>query len=135
MDERWQRFLARVKKREMPLGRQAVKELKHYLSGRNSGSVFLNSNGRPLSVRQVEEIIKECARLTGVNGKQTSPHILRHTFARKYLLNGGAIPSACSRYSGHSNLEMVKLYIHLWSADIQAQHRKFSPADILFSHS
>lgn len=118
------------KERKVPLGKQAVKELKCYLNGRNSGSVFLTNNGGPLSVRRLEEITKECAKLAGVNGKRTSPHILHHTFARKYLLNGGD-PFSLQQILGHSNLETVKLYINLWSNDIQAQHRKFSPADSL----
>jgi integrase/recombinase XerD len=118
------------KMREVPLGKEAVKELKCYLNGRIAGPVFTSGNGKPLSVRRVEEIIKECAKLAGVNGKRTSPHILRHTFAKKYLLNGGD-PFSLQQILGHSNLETVKLYIHLWSSDIQAQHRKFSPVDSL----
>ena len=118
------------KEREVPLGKQAVKELRKYLNCRNSGPLFTNGHGKPLSVRRVEELIKECAKLGGVNGKRTSPHIFRHTFARKYLLNGGD-PFSLQQILGHSNLETVKLYIHLWSSDIQAQHRKFSPVDSL----
>jgi site-specific recombinase XerD len=118
------------KEREVPLGREAVKELRKYLNGRTNGPLFTNGNGKPLSVRRVEELIKECARLAGVNGKRTSPHIFRHTFARKYLLNGGD-PFSLQQILGHNNLETVRLYVNLWSCDIQSQHRKFSPADSL----
>jgi integrase/recombinase XerD len=65
-----------------------------------------------------------------VNGKRCTPHTFRHTFARKYLLNGGD-PFSLQQILGHSSLQTVRLYVNLWSTDIQAQHRKFSPADSL----
>ncbi|HEX76891.1 MAG TPA: tyrosine-type recombinase/integrase [Dehalococcoidia bacterium] len=120
------------KEREVPLGKQVVTALKCYLNGRMRGPVFTNGDGKPLSTRRVEAIIAECARLAGISGKRCSPHIFRHTFAKKYLLNGGD-PFSLQQILGHANLETVKLYINLWSTDIQAQHRKFSPADSLLA--
>ncbi|MCL0073159.1 tyrosine-type recombinase/integrase [Dehalococcoidia bacterium] len=131
------RAMARVKgkggkEREVPLGKQAMTALKRYLNGRMTGPVFTNGNSKSLSTRRVEAIIAECARLAGISGKRCSPHIFRHTFARKYLLNGGD-PFSLQQILGHANLETVRLYVNLWSTDIQAQHRKFSPADSLLA--
>jgi integrase/recombinase XerD len=118
------------KERMVPIGREATRQLRRYLGDRRSGWLFPGRNGKPLGVRRLEYIIEECARLAGVNGKRCSPHTFRHTFARKYLLNGGD-PFSLQQILGHSSLQTVRLYVNLWSTDIQAQHRKYSPADRL----
>ncbi|HEX77110.1 MAG TPA: tyrosine-type recombinase/integrase [Dehalococcoidia bacterium] len=118
------------RERMVPIGREATRQLRRYLSDRRSGWLFSGRNGKPLGVRRLEYIIEECARLAGVNGKRCSPHTFRHTFARKYLLNGGD-PFSLQQILGHSSLQTVRLYVNLWSTDVQAQHRKYSPADSL----
>jgi integrase/recombinase XerD len=118
------------KERMVPIGREATRQLRRYLGDRPSGWLFPGRNGKPLGVRRLEYIIEECARLAGVNGKRCSPHTFRHTFARKYLLNGGD-PFSLQQILGHSSLQTVRMYVNLWSTDIQAQHRKYSPADSL----
>ncbi len=118
------------KERLAPIGREATKELRRYLGDRRSGWLFPGRNGKPLGTRRLEYIIERCARLAGVNGKRCSPHTFRHTFARKYLLNGGD-PFSLQQILGHNSLQTVRLYVNLWSTDVQAQHRKFSPADSL----
>ena len=118
------------KERMAPIGREATRELRNYLGDRRSGWLFPGRNGKPLGTRRLEYIVERCARIAGVNGKRCSPHTFRHTFARKYLLNGGDTFSL-QQILGHSSLQTVRLYVNLWSTDIQAQHRKFSPADSL----
>ena len=118
------------KERLVPIGREATRELRRYLDDRRSGWLFPGRNGKPLGTRRLEYLVERCARIAGVNGKRCSPHTFRHTFARKYLLNGGD-PFSLQQILGHSSLQTVRLYVNLWSTDIQAQHRKFSPADSL----
>ena len=118
------------KERLVPIGRSATKGLSQYLGDRRTGWVFPGRDGKPLGTRRLEYIVERCARLAGLSGKRFSPHTFRHTFARKYLLNGGD-PFSLQQILGHSTLQTVRLYITLWSTDIQAQHRKFSPADSL----
>jgi len=118
------------KERLVPIGKEATRALRQYLGDRRSGWLFPGRNGKPLGTRRLEYLTEECARIAGVNGKRCSPHTFRHTFARKYLLNGGD-PFSLQQILGHSSLQTVRLYVNLWTTDIQAQHRKFSPADSL----
>lgn len=57
-------------------------------------------------------------------------HLLRHTFATRYLENGGNIYSLQS-ILGHTSLEMVKRYLHLATTRIRSDFGKFSPLDRL----
>ena len=60
-----------------------------------------------------------------------SPHSLRHTFARSYLVNGGDVFSL-QRILGHTTLDMVKRYVALAELEIVRRlHAVASPADRL----
>ncbi|MEX1156998.1 MAG: tyrosine-type recombinase/integrase, partial [Chloroflexota bacterium] len=61
-----------------------------------------------------------------------SPHVLRHTFARTFLTNGGDVFSL-QRILGHSpaSLEITRRYVHLLDDDLRATHRRASPVDHL----
>lgn len=89
---------------------------------------FLSESGFPLRPRSVQSIIKRIGKKADITGVRCSPHTLRHTFARMYLLEGGDIFSL-QIILGHSSLEMVKVYLNLALSDVSQQHRRFSPID------
>jgi integrase/recombinase XerD len=61
-----------------------------------------------------------------------SPHILRHTFARSFLQNGGDVFSL-QRILGHSpsSLQVTRRYVDLLDDDLREIHRNASPVDRL----
>ncbi|MFC1983113.1 tyrosine-type recombinase/integrase [Chloroflexota bacterium] len=64
----------------------------------------------------------------GVN--RLHAHLCRHTFATRFLINGGDVFSL-QQILGHSTLEMVRHYVNLASNHIVIQHQKFSLLDRL----
>lgn len=85
--------------------------------------------GQPLDAKGIQSIFKRLKTRAGIPGR-CSPHLLRHTFARAYLVNGGDAFSL-QRMLGHATLDMVKRYVALADADLVARHRDASPADRL----
>ena len=96
--------------------------------------LFLNNNGLPLRKNGVQQMLRRSGRRAGISGVRCSPHTLRHTFARSYLLNGGDIFSL-QKILGHSSLASVRIYLNLFTTDIKKQHQRFSPVDNLASTS
>jgi len=87
---------------------------------------FLTSYRKPMTVNTVHLMLKRLGAAAGV--KRLHAHLCRHTFATKYLLNGGDVFSL-QQILGHSSLEMVRRYVTLASAQVSVQHKKFSPMD------
>ena len=58
------------------------------------------------------------------------PHLLRHTAATQYLVNGGDAISLQHRL-GHSGLEMTNRYVHFASAELAAIQERVAPMDKL----
>lgn len=57
-----------------------------------------------------------------------SPHRLRHSFARQFLLDGGNV-GTLQRILGHSTAMMSLHYSRMYSRDATDQQRRLSPVD------
>jgi len=79
-----------------------------------------------MSDSALRSLFKRLAKASGVT--RLHPYLCRHTFATRYLLNGGDVFSL-QQILGHTTLEMVRRYVSLASAPVAVQHRKFSPMD------
>ena len=126
-----------AKERIVPFGAAAQKALWRYVTYFRAGpfhagidNVFLTVDGRPMNVNSVKLLMKRVAQKSGVT--RLHPHLCRHTFATRYLINGGDVFSL-QQILGHTTLEMVRRYVNLASAHVAVQHRKFSPMDLLGS--
>lgn len=124
------------KERKVPIGSQAKKALIDYLTKerpdpenpRDADCVYLNADRHPISNEVVEKVFQRVKKAAGL--PNFHPHICRHTFSVRYLINGGDVFSL-QKILGHSSLDMTRKYVNLASGDVKDKHRQFSPMDNL----
>lgn len=122
------------KERELPLGEAACRALSRYQGAvedlREDDPFFISCRGRRLSRGQVAEIVAAYGKRSGIQGVRCSPHTLRHTGAKRFILAGGDV-FTLQKLLGHTSLAMVRRYVELANVDVALQHRRFSPVDSL----
>lgn len=108
------------KERLVLLGRPAVAALRAYIDvGRPAqlgdhpptNALFLNRFGGRLSVRSVDEIVRQAGVVAGID-QTVTPHLLRHTFAT-HMLDGGADLRVVQELLGHENLATTQIYANV----------------------
>lgn len=129
----WRKVIGKGgKERIIPFGVAAQRSLwrykNHYRAEPLGPDVyfFLTLDGRPYGKSGLTSTVKRVAKRSGVT--RLHPHLCRHTFATRYLINGGDV-FTLQQILGHTTLEMVRRYVTLASAHVAVQHRKFSPMD------
>ncbi len=87
---------------------------------------FLSIDGYCLSPAGLRSITKRAAKSAGV--ARLHPHLLRHTYATQFLLNGGDV-FLLKQNLGHTTLVMVEHYVHIASGMAALRSEGFSPLD------
>lgn len=121
------------KTRIVPVGSAACEALTAYLGGerptlvsRHSGSeVFLSNRGRKLTTTRIWQIVKERAKMAGIESK-VYPHLLRHSFAT-HLLGNGADLRVIQELLGHADIATTQIYTHVDQKHLRDVHRRFHP--------
>ena len=87
-----------------------------------------SSEGRfePVKETTIKDLFRKLKVKSGID--RLHPHLLRHTFATRYLENGGNIYSL-QLLLGHTSLEMVKRYLHLANSKVRKDFVNYSPLD------
>jgi site-specific recombinase XerD len=126
------------KERIVPIGINAQRALQKYLFRYRQqpvnpeiDQVFISQYGCPLTYNGIKLALKRVAMASGVG--RLHAHLCRHTFAIRFLNNGGDI-FTLQHILGHSTLEMVRHYANVSSIQVQLQHQKCSPLDRLGLH-
>jgi site-specific recombinase XerD len=131
------------KERRIALGQNCQRHLLYYLDhhrpdeeelsewgSAGEDHLFLSETRLPLSKNGVTLLFARLKQRVGITGRRVSPHIFRHTFAIRYLVNGGD-PFSLQELLGHEDMATVKIYMRMNDETIQEQKRKFSPGDHL----
>jgi integrase/recombinase XerD len=122
--------------RVVPLGKQAAKWLKEYLTQVRprlakrrpfERALFLVRGGAPLMQTQIRFLLQDYRQRAKIK-KAVTPHILRHTCAT-HLLQQGADIRAIQQLLGHVSLKSTTLYTRVWPADVKAMHEKYHPGN------
>ena len=125
------------KHRVVYFGRQTAKALWNYLREEDRepcSPVFLSDRGtkagEPLTRAGLRQLIERLGKAANIEAVRCSPHTFRHTFAVTFLRNGGNVFSL-QQILGHTSLQMTNRYVAVSQADLERQHRQFSPVDRL----
>ena len=105
-----------------------LKEYLTYRKGELDDYVFCNSYGGQGEIRSYQEMLAKYNRTRGVS--KTSAHLYRHTFAKRWILNGGDI-FRLQKLLGHSDLTVVKEYVNMFSSDLSKDYSDYNPLDTL----
>jgi len=73
-------------------------------------ALFLGRYGRPLKTAGIATLVDRIKKRCGLEDKQLSPHVFRHTFSKQYMERGGDVLSL-SRELGHSDIQVTRLYL------------------------
>ena len=102
------------KERFVPLGLNSKRALLRYCAivpnKEKETPLFVKDTLIPIKESTVKQLFRKLKSRSGI--PRLHPHLLRHTFATRYIERGGDIYSLQS-ILGHTSLEMVKKYVHL----------------------
>lgn len=122
------------RERELPLGQVAAQALRRYVrtvADHDTGDpFFISRTGGRMTREGVASAMRTYARRASIRGVRSSPHTLRHTGAKRFILSGGDV-FTLQKLLGHRSLAMVRRYVELAAADVRHQHDRHSPADTL----
>jgi integrase/recombinase XerD len=121
------------KERLVPLGREARRWVKRYVSdardafarGRSSPLLFLSARGGRLSPTGLWGLVRRHAVAAGVE-KVLTPHVLRHSFA-SHLLEHGADLRALQAMLGHADISSTQIYTHVTRERLRQLYDKYHP--------
>jgi integrase/recombinase XerD len=125
--------LSKTKNRKeqiIPLSSSLAKVLQEYLTYRKGGAedyLFCGVSSQKMSETSIRlAIIRYNRHQRGV--AKTSVHLFRHTFAKKWILNGGDV-FRLQKILGHSSMEIVREYVNMFSDDLKRNFDDFSPLE------
>lgn len=116
------------KERLVPLGKQAIRSVDHYLNfrdGKEQETLFVSRKGRKMNRSTIWRLVKFYAAEAGIS-KVIFPHTFRHSFAT-HLLEGGADLRIIQELLGHASISSTDRYTHVSAHQLQSAFRSCHP--------
>lgn len=111
----------------LPLNSTIISILKEYLKIRQYKSdeeyLFCTAYNKKLNKKTINGSLLKYNKDRGVN--KTGIHRYRHTFAKKFILNGGN-PAVLQKILGHSSLVTTQNYLNILVSDIKKEMNEFN---------
>lgn len=104
------------KDRMFILSEKIVQEIQSYLN-EHPQNLYLFSETKPLTTRNIQKIIKNAAKAAQIN-KKVTPHTLRHSYAT-HLLESGTDIRIIQTLLGHENLNTTQIYTHVSTEELK----------------
>lgn len=124
------------KERLVPIGRQAIEAVDHYLinyrdgmGDKNSKQLFLSQRGKGIDRITIWKRVKAYAKAAGIK-KEISPHTLRHSFAT-HLLDNGADLRIIQDMMGHASIGSTDRYTHVSRNSVRSRFEQFHPRNTI----
>lgn len=115
------------KQRAVSFGVTTLEHLKTYLDAVTPSRALLQTaEGEPLTRDTLKNMFRKLKRKSGV--ERLHPHLLRHTFATRYLENGGSIYTL-KELLGHTTLKQTQAYLHVAQNRKHLDFARYSPLD------
>lgn len=118
------------KSRDISIDKTLANILKNYIRDWRSEAesenefLFCNYEGNKLTTNAIQQALRKYNLSRGV--EKTSAHLMRNTFAKMYILNGGS-EFRLQKMLGHSTLEMTRHYVELTGLDLKRDIDTVSP--------
>jgi len=119
----------------LPITQSLQPILKEYISIRNGNDgdyLFSTAYGDQISRDSIDSSMRRYNHNRGVN--KTGIHRWRHTFAKQWILNHGDIIKL-QKILNHSDLDMVRNYVHIFTKDLQDGFEDFNPLEFIHKKS
>ena len=115
-----------------PTGRERSPTTPTTTALRTEGQVrdafFLCIDGRCMTPDALRSLTERLSKAAGI--PRLHPHLMRHTYATRFLLNGGNV-FLLQQSLGHTTLTMVQKYVHIANRLAAQVSQDFSPLDRL----
>lgn len=115
--------------RYVPFQAKMKEQLRRYMKVRGTcetDHLFVTIDGTPMKRGALQKLVGKYGKKAGIKGVRCSPHTFRHTFAKLSVMNGAGV-FELQKILGHSTMEMVRVYVNLYSSEVNERHKEFSP--------
>jgi integrase/recombinase XerD len=125
-------LLANVKNRKqqiIPISKSLNEILQEYLDirkGEEEDYLFPTEHGKKMKKSSAIVAVNRYNKRRGV--EKTSIHLFRHTFAKKWIKNGGDI-FRLQKILGHSSMKVVREYVNMFNDDLKDNFDRFNPLE------
>ena len=91
------------------------------------GLIWRGRGGRPMKVDAVKKAYVNLYDAAGIDGTRRGPHTLRHTYATRFIEEGGGVVTLME-IMGHASIAQTYRYVSLAGKHILDAHSEYSPA-------
>ncbi len=117
-----------AKERTVPLAKQTFEIAQGWLDVcPESPWLFPSSNpSKHITRQRIFQILKQLARVSGIDATKISPHVLRHAFAT-HILDNGADLLSIKKMLGHKDITTTEIYTHVATRKLEQVVQKYHP--------